>query len=57
MTGLVGTGIANLKPRLPDGGRPGGPPGPGGPEPVPHPPGGGQLADADAGELTVLRSG
>ena len=26
MMGLTGTGIANLKPRLPDGGGPGGPP-------------------------------
>jgi hypothetical protein len=55
--GLVGAGIANLKPRLPDGGHPGGPPGPGEPEPVRDLPGGGQLADADAGELTVPRSG
>jgi hypothetical protein len=50
--GLVGTGIANLKPRLPDGGRPGGPPGPGGPEPLPAPPDGGRHIDAE--ELAVL---
>ena len=53
--GLVGTGIANLKPRLPDGGRPGGPPGPGGPEPLPAPPDGGR--HVDAGEPTVLAGG
>jgi hypothetical protein len=55
--GLVGSGIANLKPRLPDGGRPGGPPGPGGPEPLPAPPDGGRHVDAEelavrTGELT-----
>ena len=55
MTGLVGTGIANLKPRLPDGGRPGGPPGPGGPEPLPAPPDGGRHVDAE--EPTVLAGG
>ena len=53
--GLVGTGIANIKPRLPDGGGPsgpGGPPGPGGPEPLPEPPDGGRHVDAE--ELIVL---
>jgi hypothetical protein len=55
MMGLVGTGIANLKPRLPDGGRPGGPPGPGGPEPPPAPPDGGRHVDAE--EPTVLAGG
>jgi hypothetical protein len=56
--GLAGSGFANTSRPLPDSGGPGGPggpPGPGEPEPVPHPPGGGQLAGA--GELTVLRSG
>jgi hypothetical protein len=53
--GLVGTGFANLKPRLPDGGRPGGPPGPGGPEPLPVPPGGGRHVDAE--EPSVLAGG
>jgi hypothetical protein len=52
MMGLVGTGIANMKPRQPDGGRPGGPPGPGGPEPLPAPPDGGRHVDAE--ELAVL---
>jgi hypothetical protein len=56
MAGLVGSGFANTPGPLPDSGGPGGPPGPGKPEPVPDPPGG-QLADADAGELTALRSG
>jgi hypothetical protein len=55
MMGLAGTGIANLKPRLPDGGRPGGPPGPGGPEPLPAPPDGGRHVDAE--EPTVLAGG
>jgi hypothetical protein len=55
--GLAGSGFANTPRPLPDSGGPGGPPGPGEPEPVPDPPGGGQLADADAGELTALRSG
>jgi len=54
MTGLVGTGIANLKPGLPDGGRPGGPPGPGGPE-LPAPPDGGRHVEAE--EPTVLAGG
>jgi hypothetical protein len=53
--GLVGTGIANMKPRLPDGGRPGGPPGPGAPEPLPAPPDGGRHVDAE--EPTVLAGG
>ena len=53
--GLVGTGFANLKPRLPDGGGPGGPPGPGGPEPLPAPPDGGRHVDAEI--LTVLAGG
>ena len=53
--GLVGTGFANMKPRLPDGGRPGGPPGPGGPEPLPAPPDGGRNVDAE--EQTVLAGG
>jgi hypothetical protein len=53
--GLVGTGIANMKPRLPDGGRPGGPPDPGGPEPLPAPPDGGRNVDAE--EQTVLAGG
>jgi hypothetical protein len=55
MMGLVGTGIANIRPRLPDGGGPsgpGGPPGPGGPEPLPEPPDGGCHVDAE--ELMVL---
>ncbi len=60
---LIGTGIANPAPRLPDGdgpggpGGPGGPPGPGGPEPLPYPPDGGCHLDAEelialTGELT-----
>ena len=53
--GLAGTGIASLKPRLPDGGRPGGPPGPAGPEPLPAPPDGGRHVDAE--EPTVLAGG
>jgi len=66
LLGLTGAAVTNLAGPLPDTGGPGGPAGPGGPggppgpgasEPVPDPPGGGQLADADAGELTVLRSG
>jgi len=57
MAGLVGSGFADTPRPLADSGGPGGPPGPGEPEPVPDPPGGGQLADADAGELTALRSG
>jgi hypothetical protein len=57
IAGLAGSGYANTPRPLPDSGGPGGPPGPGGPEPLPAPPDGGQLADADAGELTVLRSG
>ena len=57
IAGLVGSGFANTPRSLPDSGGPGGPPGPGEPERVPDPPGGGQLADAEAGELTALRSG
>ena len=53
--GLVGTGVANLNPRLPDGGRPGGPPGPGGPGPQPAPPDGGRQVDTE--ELNVLAGG
>ena len=53
--GLVGTGFANLKPRLPDGGGPGGPPGHDGPEPLPAPPDGGRHVDAEI--LTVLAGG
>ena len=53
--GLIGTGIANPNPRLPDGGRPGGPPGPGAPEPLPAPPDGGRHVDAE--EPTVLAGG
>jgi hypothetical protein len=58
LMGLLGTGIANPAPRLPEGGGPngpGGPPGPGGPEPMPDPPDGGR--DIDAEELTVLVGG
>jgi len=50
MMGLTGTGIANLRPRLPGGGGP--PPGSGGPEPLPDPPDGGRHLDAE--ELTLL---
>jgi hypothetical protein len=57
MAGLLGSGFADTPRPPPDSGGPGGPPGPGEPEPVPDPPGGGQLADASAGELTALRSG
>jgi len=53
--GLVGTGIATQKPRLPDGGGPGGPPGRDGPEPLPAPPDGGRHVDAE--ELIVLAGG
>ena len=54
---VTGAAVTNVAGSLPDTGGPGGPPGPGGPEPMPAPPGGGQLADADAGGLTALRSG
>ena len=52
--GMVGTGIVNLKPRLPDSGGPGGPRGPGGPEPLPAPPDGGRhvYTEEPTGELT-----
>jgi hypothetical protein len=53
MMGLAGAGFANGSRPLPDSGGPGGPPGPGEPEPLPDPPAGGRLADA--GELTALR--
>ena len=57
MAGLVGSGFADTPRPLPDSGGPGDPPGPGEPESAPDPPGGRQLADAGAGELTALRSG
>jgi hypothetical protein len=55
LMGLLGAGIANPAPRLPEGGGPNGPGGPGGPEPMPDPPDGGR--DIDAEELTVLVGG
>ena len=54
---VSGAGYGNGPRKQPDSGGPGGPPGPGEPEPAPDPAGGGQLADAGAGELTALRSG
>ena len=48
MMGLVGSGYANVTSPRPDGGGPGGPPGPGQPEPVPDPPAGGRLTDVRA---------
>jgi hypothetical protein len=53
--GVTGSGIANVTRPQPDGGGPPRPPGPPGPEPVPDPSDGGR--QADAGELTALRSG
>ena len=44
LMGVTGTAIANPVPRLPDGEGPPGPPGHGGPEPAPDPPGGGRQA-------------
>ena len=57
MMGPAGSGYANATGPQPDGGGPGSPPGPVRPEPIPDPPGGGQIADGDAGGLTALRSG
>jgi hypothetical protein len=56
MMGLVGSGVANVTGTLPDSSGPPGPPGGGGPEPVPAPPDGGRQADAgvDAGVLTAV---
>jgi len=47
---MTGAGIANATRPLPNGGRPGGPFGPLGPEPAPVPPDGGRLAEAGAGQ-------
>jgi hypothetical protein len=47
LMGAAGAGFANADGHLPEGGRPPRPPGPPGPEPVPDPPGGGRLADAE----------
>ena len=55
MAGLAG-GYANTPARCRTAAVRVDPLGPGEPEPVPDPPDGGQLADADAGELTALRS-
>jgi len=48
LMGVAGAGFAHATGALPDGGRPPGPPGPPGPEPLPDPPDGGRLADAEA---------
>ncbi len=56
IAGLAGSGYANTPARCRTAAVRVDPLGPGEPEPVPDPPDGGQLADADAGELTVLRS-
>ena len=45
LMGVAGAGFAHATGALPDGGRPPGPPGP---EPLPDPPDGGRLADAEA---------
>jgi hypothetical protein len=47
LMGVAGAGFAHATGALPDGGRPPGPPGPPGPEPLPDPPDGGRLADAE----------
>jgi hypothetical protein len=44
--GVFGAGVANPTPRLPDGGGPGRPPDPPGPELLPTPPDGGRQVDA-----------
>jgi hypothetical protein len=53
--GVTGAAIANPVPRLPDGGGPPGPPGHGGPEPLPDPPDGGRQAEVN--ELVTLAGG
>ena len=55
LLGLTGAAATSVAGPLPDSGGPGGPPGAGGPEPLPAPPDGGRHVDAEI--LTVLAGG